>query len=357
MSRQYNPKTFLRQVPNQLVQEFFDRRGQLREIPWISLKEHQVGLIYDTWQKLPAADRAEVERAFRSVFDMACEAGITALVEEGRLHDVDLAAELERCDGLYHKAMWAYLRHERVFKVAALFNSADSLAGRHWVKLSGLPKKAPDTSEGARRRLAEGLSEYFRENQGRGHRCTVEAFLRGGRQHYFFAYPDDYAETYIGHNDDGALVKRPQKKAFEVVFVYTPGAGTLDLYVWGDRKVKSCVAYTFSKEILGENLPPEVVREHTYELNGLLSRGFAFATDPEDGIDEVRVRKLRLSLAGNGRRRITLEADPQGPVDDIYDLIQDYLAEACQSPGAVHVTHATFQFRRVPRDDGRPNVV
>jgi hypothetical protein len=357
MSRQYNPKTVLRHVPNHLLREFFDRRGQLRDLPWISLKDHQFGLIYDAWQSLPAAERAEVERAFRSVFDMACEAGIKALIEEGRFHGVGLAVELERCDGLYHKAMWAYLRHERIFKVAALFCSADSLPGRHWAKLSGLPKKTPDTSEDARRRLADGLSEYFRENQGRGHRCTVESFFRGGRQHYFFAYPDDYTETYIGHADDGTLVKRPQKKAFEVVFVYAPAEGTLDLYVWGDRKVRARVAYTFSNEILGENLPPERVHEHTYELDGLSSRGFAFPTDPEDGIGEVRVQKMRLSVAGNARRRITLEADPQGPVHDIYYLMEEYLDGRCMAPGAIHVTHATIRLKRDFQDDLRPRFV
>jgi hypothetical protein len=353
MTRQYSPKTFLRQVPNYLLREFFARRGLLGDIPWELQEETQVGSIYDAWQALPDSERAEVDRVFQDVHAMACEAGVRALVEEGRFHTVDLAAALDRHEGFYHKAMWAYLRHERIFNVAALFNSADSLSGGSWVRHRAMPRKLPDVSEKATRGLADALSEYYRENQGRGHRCTVETYLRAGRQHYFFAYPDDYADTYIGHDAKGEFVKRPQKKAFEVVFVYDPGEGTLELYARGDRGVKARLLYIFCSEILGENPPPEQPGDHPYELNGLLSREFAFPTDPQDGIEEVRILKMRLSL-GNGRRRIILEADPQGDPHDLYDMMIEYLTETCLAHGAVNVTQAEFRFCFFDRSGERP---
>ena len=63
---------------------------------------------------------------------------------------------------------------------------------------------------------------------------------------------------------------------------------------------------------MGQELPPEAPNSHPYELNGLKSRGFGFPTDPEDGVEDVRVRKLRLSVLGGHKRRIWLEADPDG---------------------------------------------
>ena len=283
---------------------------------------------------------------------MACAAGILALVEESTFHSIKLAKLLERFEGFYEKAMWTYLQYQQIFNVATLFISADTLPGRYWFISKNLPKKEPACSSDDISNFADALSEYYRDTQGRGHRCTVETYLRGGRQHYFFAYPDDYADTYIGHDDGGVFVKRPQKRAFEVVFVFDPLTGTIDLHAQGDRGVRARLLYIFCTVILNENPPPEPAGDHPYELNPLLTRDFQFATDPEDGIVEVRVRKIRLSL-GNGKRRILLEADPQGGSQDVYDMIEEYLNVISLSNSNVNVTHAEFQIRFAPRGKGQ----
>jgi hypothetical protein len=352
MTHQFAPKTFLRQVPNYLLKEFFNGREQFSHIDWVAHKECEIGVIYDAWQALPEPERVEVERVFRAVDEMACEAGIKMLVEEGPFHGVDLAAVLTRCDGHHHKAMLAYLRHDAVFSVASLFHSVACLPKRYWTRLKGMPRKTPDFSEQATQALANALSEYYRENQARGHRCTVEHYRQGGRQHYFFAYPDDYAQTYISHGEDGTLVRRRQKPAFEVVFVYSPLDGKLDIHAQGDRRLKARLEHIFCSEILGEHPQPGQSCEHTYELNPLLSRAFTFPTDPADGIEEVRVRRMRLSLVGNGCERITLEANPRGPTQGIYDLMEDYLQQKCQSLSVVNVTSVTLVFRLASRGVG-----
>src|SRR4051812_165873 len=94
-SRQYSPRAFLRQVPNQLLKQFFERRGHYRDLLWYLFRETEVELIYDAWQALPGPEREEVERTFRGVHELASQAGIKALVEEGPFHGVDLAAQLD----------------------------------------------------------------------------------------------------------------------------------------------------------------------------------------------------------------------------------------------------------------------
>jgi hypothetical protein len=343
----------LRQVPNRLLKEFFDRKQQLNEVPWATLKETDVGLVYAAWQALPAGDRREIEGAFQAVHEMACEEGVRTLVEEGRFHDIDLGAVLDPLDSHYHKAMFTYLHHERVFRVASCFFSADTLPARYWVRRNGFSHKQPATSAAAMKLLAGGLSDYYRESQGRGHRCTVETYLRGGHQHYFFAYPDDYTDTYIGHDDQGQFVRRPQKRAFENVFVFDSDAGALDLYAQGDQGVKSRLAYIFSQVILSENPPPPAPGDHPYELNGLRSRDCRFPTDAGDGIEEVRITKLRLSLGGS-RRRIVLEADPDGGVHDVHDMVDEYFDKSRLSLAAWNVTSAHFQITFLCVEGHRP---
>jgi hypothetical protein len=346
MGRQYAPKIFLRQVPNHLLRTFFAQRRVLADIPWEAQDERAIELVFDAWQSLPAPQPAEIDGAFQAVHEMACEPGVQALIEEGSFHRVDLAAALEQCEGFYHKAMWAYLNHPSIFNVASLFVSADGLPGRYWLKHRGLPRKAPDTSAAATRALAAELSEFYRTTQGRGHRCMVEPYLRGGRQHYFFAYPDNYADTFIGYDDHGEFVKRPQKPAFEVVFVYDPQAGTIDLHAQGDRGVRAQLLYIFCAAILHESPPPEQPGDHPYELNGLLRRDLPFATDPADGIESVHLLKLRLSLKDT-KRRITLEADPKAGPHDIFDMMADCLNAGTVAGPAVNVTQATFRLRFV----------
>jgi len=83
---------------------------------------------------------------------------------------------------------------------------------------------------------------------------------------------------------------------------------------------------------------------HPYALNGLLSRDLQFPTDPQDGIESVRVRKLRLSVKGLPRRRITLEADPERGVDDIYDMIDSYLDPQRLPVSILNVTQVGLKF-------------
>src|SRR5207248_6880020 len=171
--------------------------------------------------------------------------------------------------------------------------------GRSWVRWIDLPRKEPLHSADTREALGKLLSDYYRNNQGRGHRCTVETYLRGWRYHYYFAYLDDYTDTFIGHADDGKLIRRSQKRGFEVVFAYDPVDGVLDLIAKGEKQLKCDLQQIFGVLVLGERLKPELPRAAAYELNGLVDRGFTFATDPEDGIEEVRVRQLRLAVGGN----------------------------------------------------------
>src|SRR5436305_13348385 len=120
MSRQYNPRHFLRHVPNALLRNFFDRRGRLGQVEWSRLEETKITSIFEAWQALLAEERADIEKVFRAIFDMSCEPGIRALVEEGQFHGVDLARALDPLESHYAKAMWAYLYYGAIFEVAAI---------------------------------------------------------------------------------------------------------------------------------------------------------------------------------------------------------------------------------------------
>ncbi|MEA3275522.1 MAG: hypothetical protein U9Q81_09605 [Pseudomonadota bacterium] len=108
-----------------------------------------------------------------------------------------------------------------------------------------------------------------------------------------------------------------------MIFVYSQRDGTLDLNFRGPRKAVEPLQGMFATAILKlEELPPDPKDERVYDLDLLGQRGFDFVYDAGSGIADVAVRKLRLTSRVNKGERITLEADPSGNCDALYELLE-----------------------------------
>jgi hypothetical protein len=150
----------------------------------------------------------------------------------------------------------------------------------------------------------------------------VEPFRRGNLD-YFFAYPEDYSQQSIEWMD-GEFGRRPHNPAFEVIFVYSQKEGTLDLNFRGARKAVEPLQEMFATTILKlDELPPDPRDERIYDLGQLGKRDFDFVYGVGSGIEDVAVRKLRLSSRFNKGERITLESDTTSNPDAIYDLLEN----------------------------------
>jgi hypothetical protein len=167
------------------------------------------------------------------------------------------------------------------------------------------------------------IGAYFRQKEGRGYACVVEVYQRGPR-FYFFAYPEDYGTTDIEF-DGGQLQRRPRRPAFEVVFVYSPDDGALDTFYRGPRKTVGELQEVFSRVVLLTELAQSSKDERVYELNRFKRPGVFFVYDPASGIEDVRVKLLRLSILGGGARRVVVEADPVGNREAVYDLLDEVM--------------------------------
>jgi hypothetical protein len=81
---QYNPRAFLRQVPNALQARFFSRYEAFSTFDWSRQKETQVEAVFERWQQMPEAERRQVGGVFRQVHFMASSRGTRVLVEAAR---------------------------------------------------------------------------------------------------------------------------------------------------------------------------------------------------------------------------------------------------------------------------------
>lgn len=356
MARSFDPKYVLRQVSNHLLKDLFESHRVELDITWEDLRETEVNPIFEAWQSLPEQECKAIEIVLHDVSDMAAgDAGTRAICEEALRQDrQDLVDEINEY-GRHDKALWTYIRASDVWNLAVRFARADNLAhGRYWIKRCDIPVKRPDTDPSTMMDLEQAFSAFFLAAQARGRHCKIEHYVRATGADYFFAYLDDYADTYMTLDDDGQFDRRPERRTFELVLVYDRNHGTLEMYARGGKKIYVPLQEIFCRIVLGEDIDPENRNSHPYELNGLLSRGFRFPTDPRDGIESVRVRKLRLSVKGLPRRRITLEASPDGDENDIYEMLETYLNRNRLPASILNVTQAGLNFRFDDSNDDLP---
>ncbi len=148
----------------------------------------------------------------------------------------------------------------------------------------------------------------------------VEPFRRGDLD-YFFGFPEDYSQQSIEWVN-GEFGRRPHNPAFEVIYVYSQKEGSLDLNFRGSYKGIEPLQGMFAMAILKlPELPPDPKDERVYDLNPLRQKGFDFVYDAGSGIQDVVVKKLRLSSKVKEGDRITLEADAIHSRDAAYELL------------------------------------
>ena len=75
------------------------------------------------------------------------------------------------------------------------------------------------------------------------------------------------------------------------------------------------------------------------------SRDFQHPTEPQDAIDSVYIKRLRLDLPGSGGRRIILEAGvSKAKPDAVYDLLDVALNKEKVSLDTLFLSQVKFQF-------------
>ena len=328
MARHYSTKDFLRQMPNGLLAGYFQARGVFGDLDFAAMKEAQPDELFAAWLELPDPQRNEMDAQFRDIFDLSCEKGFRAILDEAEWQFVVLRKDPEshkafaaRFAGMtnhFERAMVTFLFHKPFWKGASLFYHADSLP--YWRKRKNMPQVVAAVDEASLDELAGLIRTYFHHTEGRGNNCVIEPFRRGELD-YFFAYPEDYSQQAVEWVN-GEFGRRPHNPAFEVIYVYSQKDGTLDLNFRGSHKAIEPLQTMFAMAILKlSELPPDPKDGRVYDLDPLLQNGFNFVYAAGSGVKDVAVKKLRLSSKVKKGDRITLEADAAQNAEAVYELL------------------------------------
>jgi len=325
MARHYSVRDFFRQMPNALLARYFTARELFNDLDFTAMKEGKPDELFSSWLELPDTKRNEMDSEFREIFEMSCEKGFRAVIDEAAWHLVSdpqaYTAFVEKFSALsnhFERAMVAFLDHNAFWKGATLFFHADNLP--YWRKRKNLPKRPAAVDDASLNELAHLIRNFFHRTEGRGKNCVVEPFRRGDLD-YFFTYPEDYSQQSIEWVD-GEFGRRPHNPAFEVIYVYSHKEGSLDLNFRGSYKAIEPLQGMFATAILKlKDLPPDPKDGRIYDLNPLRKKDFNFVYTVGSIIQDVAVKKLRLSSKVKKGDRITLEADATNKSDSVYELL------------------------------------
>jgi hypothetical protein len=296
------------------------------DLDFSAIKETRPDELLKAWLSLTESQRNEMDSEFRGIFELSCERGFRAIIDEAEWHLADadelksFVEKLARMANHFERAMVTFLDHNEFWKNANRFYHADTLP--YWRKRKNMQHQAASVDETSLRELADQIRSYFHYVEGRGNNCVVEV-LRRGQLDYFFAYPEDYSQQSIEWVN-GEFDRRPHNPAFEVIYVYSQNEGSLDLNFRGSYKAIEPLQDMFARAILRlPEMPPDPRDTRVYNLNLLLQQSFDFNYEPSSGILSVALRKIRLSSNVRKGDRISLEADPSENGQAIYRLLEE----------------------------------
>ena len=361
MARHYSTRDFFRHMPNALLGRYFASRVVLGELDFATLPETKPDALFTGWLNLTDSQRSAMDAEFADIFEMGCEKGFRAILDEAQFH-FEEAADPDGGSAFVHKlsamashqerAMVAFLDHPEFWKGATHFYHADTLS--YWRKRKHLGHQAAAVDTASIDQLAHDMRTYFHHTEGRGKNCVVEPFRRGDKD-YFFAYPEDFSQQSIEWVD-GDFAQRAHTPAFEVVFVYSQAEGSLDLNYRGARKAIEPLQAMFASAILKlPELPPDPKDARVYDLDTLKQRSFEFVYEPASGIESVVVKKLRLSSRVSKGERLSLEADTSHDKQAVYALLDRI--QAAMPMAQYSVTQVDLAVRVLVEADRPPKTV
>jgi hypothetical protein len=332
-------------VPNVLLKECFEKLGHGEFDPrWADLKKKEIDPILDYLEDLPVEQLNEIEGVLRNVFDLGCPSGYDALVEAAAHCGVgNLSFVVPDVLCVYGRAMWAWLHYRQVFEKALVIHQVVQLSW--WRKRNDLPSNEPDMSPEAREKLERDISTLLKL-QGRGKDCTVETMSRGDVD-YFFAYPDDFVQNVMVHDENSRLTVEAFRQTLLIVFAYNREDGSLETFAKLPKPLKERLEAIFAKAILHWELGAHEP-DAAYELNQLKDAWFELKTDPADRL-HVRIRKMRLSAKYSGRR-VLVEIDDADSDDDIHKAIRECINLEEVPLSEWNATQVTFCFEFLPLD-------
>jgi hypothetical protein len=306
MTRIFHLKKFLRHIDDQLLLEFFKNQSIEPTLTERDEKEKPEEYWERTITALDSKSFQIIELAFQEVYGMAYEGGILLLLQFFNQKHPAVHKKIESHNA-YNQALILYMENTELFrKVSAIAYISDKKIKAERKRLKKIPM---DQVVERRPYLSVEIRNYLVKNEARGKNCHVDVY-QDAEKVYFIAYPEDYVRPDL-HYDGDQLIRSTKKPSFEIVFIYYPNEGKVELSCKGGKKRQIALFNIFNQTVLQDSRP--ILDYQTlYNLDKVLDNNFELITKLEDEIETVQVKKIRLTDRHNKNRQIYLQIEGKG---------------------------------------------
>jgi hypothetical protein len=237
------------------------------------------------------------------IMALADEAGQHALFSVVKDH-----ANLDALENGQARSAHVFLNDAAAFRRAEEVRYTDDhRRGRMWEGFVTAKLLQVRSDDFALNELKEAIRKHFSVQN-----VHIEVFSRArsgsnGESHELIQatiYRDGLPDIFLEFND-GQLATRSRRPVIEASLTYEAAAGVIEV-IANAKDTRQAFVRHFAELLLGIELGPDRLTLRRYDLAALL-RPYHFPTDPQDGIESVRVTCLRLMPFGTAGERMTLE--------------------------------------------------
>lgn len=342
---------FIRNTPADALRSYFEAVGLPLSQPvnWNGAEAEVVTPLLRAVDAMSEVDRARVLLDADRITAMADEVGQSAI-----LGVVSKRVVIEALRNGHERALWLFLNDRIAFQRAEEARYSDERRqGRMWDGFVIPPGLRVNETPGSIAALKAAVGKQF----GSQHveidlfRRTRPTFEDGDSDLIQVAiYRDGAADDFLEF-ENGNLVRRPRRPVYEAALTYEPATGVVEV-VAPERESRAEIARIFARELLSAEFKGEKIKLRRYDLS-VLFRPFDFPSDPDDGIESVQVKLLRLMPIDSPGERYTLESLRKA-TQSIWDAAAGRFGDSNPLDGGYLITQVrlTIRFHAAPADGG-----
>nr|WP_221238520.1 hypothetical protein [Roseospira visakhapatnamensis] len=341
---------FIRKTPGEALRQYFDRPeiGLPTEFDWTVPDEDLSRPLLGAIEDLSRAQRDRILNDAERVHALSDEPGQAAIYSVA-----DDPAFLDGLANPHARTLWMFLNAPDRFRHAEEVRFTDDRRrGRMW---AGYMTDA-DCVVQRDATACDAFVAVIKVFSGAAHahvdifdrvRTTLEGddcdlvqvtIYREGR-------PDDL----LRFDDKGALVRQSYRPVFEAAVTYEPATGGIEV-IAHDKATRQEIVRAAVTHLLGIKFKENQLPLRRYDLLMLL-KPYDFPVDPEDGIEGVEVRELRLMPINDGDFRVTLEK-PARADETIWTKAQQRFGDRTPLSEGYVVTRAKIAVKLARRPGG-----
>jgi hypothetical protein len=312
---------FIRKASRTSLHEYFQEKPHpiSEKVNWGDTNSDHVKPLLKAVDEMTDSELAMLKVNAERIHEMTDEVGQRALLSVVKDSQLETYLSLESA---YDRALFVFIRFTDDFRHAEDIRYADEYRkGRMWDGFLGPVDVEVSRDATHIEEFQKKVVEHFRT----GGKLKVEIFNRTRSDLEYDAmdlvqimiYREGLPDSYLAFEGNDNLVTKVRQPVDEMVITYEPKSGAIEVIAPG-KECREELVKMFSATLLQSPLDEaQRVPLKKYNLSTLLSPR-SFPTDPDDGIEVVKIMMLELKPFDNGNKvRLSVTAKEQKTIHDV----------------------------------------